>query len=920
MATMFKKHSRRNFRKKIVDEDDENENNGESENVLANAESVFDNLKSSRLEKSNNKGVAVTSSNPLLSFSIDDEISKPKEKAKSKIKAVTSSNSLLSFDDEIEDESEVFKVKKSKESRRLAKKIELERKKKDKIDDKKIDENVNHDQRQDDTDEKLAALRAELSQMAADDDDEVEEKDDTDSVGSGSIKKEQITNSNVKTVISDISIPDAATIHAARKRREMARQTEQEFIPLDDTKRYEGQFATQGRLVREDENDISDEEDEEGVIRFSVARKRGAFPALDRRREMEAALSNQELEEKSDNEEAEDEELKLWEDEQIRKGVKGVSVPITQPEGLQATDVTNTLYQQGYTEDTPSALHFQQEQPYLYGMGYSELQANGNQMYGPAMTYNSVQARHVVTVDMISDKMKQQLASLKEVHRGHEMEMEKATSQLETAQGNIKKLERQGRNAEQRFSFFQEMKGYVRDLIECLNNKVPEIDELERSMHALLKNRATNLVQRRQLDVKDQAQDYLNAQTGKQGQNSVKPADQAKLRRVAEREGRRARRRKHREKEKKGTQTETHHEGQSTDDEETETDSIKFRAETKKILSEEKAIFEDVVEDFSSIDSIKSRFEEWKNKHEDCYRNAYISLCLPKLFAPFIRLQLLDWNPFEAKCLEIEEFRWYKSLVLFGCGDDPYDIDVDDPDVKLIPSLLEKSVIPKLTGLFEHVWDPLSTKQTTFAIKLIRGMAEVYPNFHAQDKTTQSLFAAITSRLRRCVSDDVYVPLYPKSLLDNKSCGALPFFQRQFWSCVKLMGNILLWEGLLSSGRLQEMAIDGLLNRYLLLALQHSHLYYDSLEKTKAIVGTLPKQWFSEQQQKTVPSLEALARYLATLAGSMQRSSAGCPEAERKKARNGIKKVIQLLVQLRSVDKARLVAKEHNMEEQVKDI
>ena len=33
-------------------------------------------------------------------------------------------------------------------------------------------------------------------------------------------------------------------------------------------------------------------------------------------------------------------------------------------------------------------------------------------------------------------------------------------------------------------------------------------------MHALLKNRATNLVQRRQLDVKDQAQDYLNAQTG----------------------------------------------------------------------------------------------------------------------------------------------------------------------------------------------------------------------------------------------------------------------------------------------------------------------------------------------------------------------------------------------------------------------
>ena len=51
------------------------------------------------------------------------------------------------------------------------------------------------------------------------------------------------------------------------------------------------------------------------------------------------------------------------------------------------------------------------------------------------------------------------------------------------------------------------------------------------------------------------------------------------------------------------------------------------------------------------------------------------------------------------------------------------------------------------------------------------------------------------------------------------------------------------------------------------------------------IVAALPKQWFSDQQQTTMASLEALARYLATLAASMQRSSAGCPEVERKKAR-----------------------------------
>lgn len=43
---------------------------------------------------------------------------------------------------------------------------------------------------------------------------------------------------------------------------------------------------------------------------------------------------------------------------------------------------------------------------------------------------------------------------------------------------------------------------------------MPEIDELERSMHALLKNRASAVVQRRQMDVSDQAGDFLNAQAG----------------------------------------------------------------------------------------------------------------------------------------------------------------------------------------------------------------------------------------------------------------------------------------------------------------------------------------------------------------------------------------------------------------------
>ena len=41
---------------------------------------------------------------------------------------------------------------------------------------------------------------------------------------------------------------------------------------------------------------------------------------------------------------------------------------------------------------------------------------------------------------------------------------------------------------------------------------------------------------------------------------------------------------------------------------------------------------------------------------------------------------------------------WYRSAVLFGVGSDPYAIDADDADVKLLPSLVEKTLIAKLTG------------------------------------------------------------------------------------------------------------------------------------------------------------------------------------------------------------------------------
>ena len=64
------------------------------------------------------------------------------------------------------------------------------------------------------------------------------------------------------------------------------------------------------------------------------------------------------------------------------------------------------------------------------------------------------------------------------------------------------------------------------------------------------------------------------------------------------------------------------------------------------------SVFSDVIQEFSELVIIKQRLEEWKFGYSDSYKHAFISLWLPSLFAPFVRLQLLKWNPMEVSGLE----------------------------------------------------------------------------------------------------------------------------------------------------------------------------------------------------------------------------------------------------------------------------
>lgn len=70
-----------------------------------------------------------------------------------------------------------------------------------------------------------------------------------------------------------------------------------------------------------------------------------------------------------------------------------------------------------------------------------------------------------------------------------------------------------------------------------------------------------------------------------------------------------------------------------------------------------------------------------------------------------------------------------------------------------------------------------------------------------------------------------------------------PFFQRQFAMAIKLLRNLLSWQGLIGDSTLKNIALGSLLNRYILTGLRASSPV-DALVKAKMVWHFIYKKNF----------------------------------------------------------------------------
>ncbi|XP_041611458.1 intron Large complex component GCFC2 isoform X4 [Vulpes lagopus] len=349
-----------------------------------------------------------------------------------------------------------------------------------------------------------------------------------------------------------------------------------------------------------------------------------------------------------------------------------------------------------------------------------------------------------------------------------------------------------------------------------------------------------------------------------------------------------------------------HQEGTSSDDELSSEDVIDFQETQGDILQDHKKIFEDVHDDFCNIQHILLKFQQWREKYPDSYYEAFISLCIPKLLNPLIRVQLIDWNPLKFDAIGLKQMPWFTSIEKFMANSMEDSKKEDSSDKKILPTVINKTVIPRLTDFVEFIWDPLSTSQTTSLITNCRVIHEELSTCANEvSKGKQDLLKSIVVRMKKAIEDDVFIPLYPKSTVEDKTSPHSKFQERQFWSGVKLFRNILLWNGLLPDDTLQELGLGKLLNRYLIIALLNAIPGPDVVKKCNQIAASLPEKWFQNSAMRTsIPQLGNFIQFLLQSAHKLSRSE----------FRDEVKEIISILVKIKALNQAESFIEEYHLD------
>ncbi|KAI8573598.1 hypothetical protein RHMOL_Rhmol01G0289600 [Rhododendron molle] len=692
-------------------------------------------------------------------------------------------------------------------------------------------------------------------------------------------REEEVTTAQLAGIGLGKSIPDQATINAIRARRErQSRAAAPDFISLD------------GGSNHGEAEGLSDEEPEfrERIGFFGdKIEKKGVFDNDDGVGERVVAMEGVGFRKEVDEEE--EEEDKIWEEEQFRKGL-----------GKRMDDSSSSGGSVGGTSSNSVAL--------------------------PVVAQSVIPQQKWSVGDGPMESHGRTMASLV-----------RNDENLTTSLLKVTALEKSLSAAGERFIFMQKLRDFVSVLCDFFTpdfslHKAPFIEELEEQMQKLNEDCAAEILKRRSSDNNDEmleleaainaAMSVFNKGGGRAAMIEVATRE-AKAASAATKEqrnlpfeldgfGRDANLQKRMDMTRRADIQQTRKarsdakrlssmgsdgpyqqiERESSTDE-SDSETAAYESNRDLLLQTAAQVFSDTADEYSQLAVVTERFDSWKQAHPSSYCDAYASLSVPAVFSPYVRLELLKWDPLH-KDMDFNDM---------NCPD-------DDDDANLVPQLVEKVAILILHHAIVHCWEMLSTREMRNAVSATELVIRYVP---ASSESLIELVAVLHDRLADAIADLVvptWSPLVLKAVPNAARVAAY-----RFGRSVRLMRNICMWNTIIALPILERLVLDDLVSGKVL---PHLHSIqsnvHDAVTRTERVIASLGGVWAgpSVAGQRS-PKLHPLVDYLLTEERTLQKKLvSGVSEGGTSGLAHRLKK---MLVELNEYDHARVISRTFNLKE-----
>ncbi|KAH7914293.1 nineteen complex-related protein 2-domain-containing protein [Hygrophoropsis aurantiaca] len=554
---------------------------------------------------------------------------------------------------------------------------------------------------------------------------------------------------------SESVIPSESSITAAKQRRERLRASgpEEDFISLSVTRRSD---ISQGphpesRLMRE-EDELGEGEDE--FAEYTSAQERIALGKKSKK--VEAAKRKDAMQEMIADAEEQDEETAEWEIEQLRRGGHTGAASV---------------------ETTPA-----------------------KQIYKPAPIPPS---SAIPNLGSAVDRLAQTLTSLTVSHAKNTS----AGASLADEREQVDTREAQLRNlidkSEHKRSWFVAFREWIESVATFLDEKFPKLEKLEHEYLSMLKERSDMINQRRQADDADDLSLVFGSLSPAR---SSDPEEIDDLGRVVpranpetmRRERRIARLGRHNRRQIRAAQKETDvsQEGYSTDSSLSPSDASDYQTALQRIADDAESILDDVrAEEFKNPNlGLGKWFGEWRDRFGDSYTGAWGGLGLIGAWEFWVRLELLGWNPLETP-KNLDEFAWYSSLYNYSRphADDMEDGESDlGPDGDLVSAMLSTAVVPHICKMVDRgALNPYSDRDIRRMIDLAE---QVEASIGTDNHKFQMILKSVHTAIENVVvgTESLLAPFiaYNQPTFDPETIGAR---QRFLFRQTKLLENTVRW-------------------------------------------------------------------------------------------------------------------------------